>query len=110
MIDDTLSAFIEQNTTWQSVCQLRKMFHNGRLTSYVVGEIMHRRDVSNPGSILRRIMGYKQMMGTPSAIHLGKSVARYAYAAKMRSLGHKDLQCKMTGLTLTVSFLLGCLI
>ena len=31
VIDDTLSAFIEQNTTGQSECQLWKMLHNGRL-------------------------------------------------------------------------------
>ena len=28
VIDDTLSAFIEQNTTGQSECQLWKMLHN----------------------------------------------------------------------------------
>ena len=103
MIDDTSSAFIEQSTTGQSECQLWKMLHNGRVTSSVVGKIMHRRDRTNPDSILRRIMGYNQMMATPLAIQWGKakaSVARDAYVAKMRSLGHKDLQCKMTGLTL----------
>ena len=80
-----------------------KMLHNGRSTSSVAGEIMHWRDSTNPDSILRRIMGYNQMMGTSLAIQWGKakeSVARDAYVAKMRSLGDKDLQCKMTGLTL----------
>ena len=69
----------------------------------VIGEIMHRRDSTNPDSILRHIMGSKQMMSTPLAIHWDKakeSVARDAYVAKTRSLRHKDLQCKMTGLTL----------
>ena len=79
------------------------MLHNGRLTSSVVGEIMHRRDSTNPDSILRHIMEYTQITGTPLAIQWGKvkeSVARDTYVAKMRSLGHKDLQCKITGLTL----------
>ena len=54
-------------------------------------------------SILRRIMGYTKMTGTPLAIQWGKAketVARDAYVAKMRSLGHKGLHCQMTGLTL----------
>ena len=103
VIDDTLSAFIEQNTKGQSECQLWKMLHNGRITSSVVGEIMHRRDSTNASGILRRIMGYTQMTGMPSAIRWGKekeSVARDAYIAKMRNQGHKDLHCQMTGLTL----------
>ena len=73
VIDDTLSAFIEQSTTGQSECQLWKMLHNGRVTSSVVGKIMHRRDRTNPDSILRRIMGYTQMMVTPLAIQWQKS-------------------------------------
>ena len=73
VIDETLSAFIEQNTTGQSECQLWKMLHNGRLTSSVVGEIMDRRDSTNPDSILRRIISYNQMMGTPLATQWGKA-------------------------------------
>ena len=100
VIDDTLSAFVEQNTTGQSECQLWKMLHNGRLTSSIVGEIMHRRDSTNPDSILRRIMGYTKMTGTPLAIQWGKAKETVARDAKMRSLGHKGLHCQMTGLTL----------
>ena len=98
MIDDTPSAFIEQSTTRQSECQLWKTLHNGRITSSVVGEIMHRRDRTNP----RHNMGYNQMMGTPLAIQWGKArvSGEGCHAAKTRSLGHKDLQCKMTGQTL----------
>ena len=64
---------------------------------------MQRRDSTNASSILRHIMGYTQMTSMPSAILWGRekeSVARDAYVAKMRKQGHKDLHCKMTGLTL----------
>ena len=64
---------------------------------------MHRRDSTNASGILRHIMGYTQMTSMPLAIRWGRekeSVARDAYIAKMRKQGHKDLHCKMTGLTL----------
>ena len=96
VIDDTLSAFIEQNTTGQSECQLWKMLHNGRVTSSVVSEIMHR-DRTNPDSILRRIIGYNQMMGTPLAIQWGKakeSVARDTLLPKREAWGTKICNAK----------------
>ena len=115
VIDDTLSAFVEQNTTGQSECQLWKMLHNGRLTSSVVGEIMHRRDSTNPDSILRCIMGYTQMMGTPLAIQWGKvkeSVARDTYICCQNEKPGAQrfaMQNHRTD-TVTMSFLLGCII
>ena len=52
VINDKLSAFIEQSTTGQSECQLWKMLRNGRITSSFIGEMMHRKDSTDPTNIL----------------------------------------------------------
>ena len=64
---------------------------------------MHRKESTNPAGILRYIMGYTSMADVPLAIQCGKekeTVARDAYIDKVRNLGHKDIQCEATGLTL----------
>ena len=64
---------------------------------------MHRRETTPTNSIVKRIMGYTTMSGTPPAIKWGiekESVARAAYIMRMQQCGHKDIQCSPTGLTL----------
>ena len=106
IIDATLSNFIEQATRGQSECNLWRLLHNGRLTSSSFGEILQRRDGTDPVSIQRRIMGYTPMKGLPAPLKWGRekeATARFAYVQRMHELGHKDLRCQSTGLTLLPS-------
>ena len=106
VIDTTLSDFIEQITHGQSDCKLWRLLHNGRITSSMFGEIIQRRNGTDPVSIQRRVMGYTPMMGLPAPLKWGRekeATARFAYVQRMHALGHKDLQCQSTGLTLLPS-------
>ena len=82
IINSTLSNFIEQVTHGQSSCDLWMLLHNGRITSSLFGEIMQRRESTDPASIQRRIMGYTPMLGLSAPLRWGRdkeSVARKAY-------------------------------
>ena len=49
---------IEAATCGQSASELWYALRNGRLTSFRSGEILHRRSVTNPGRLVKDIMGY----------------------------------------------------
>ena len=103
VIDQTLSNFIESETQQQSNCALRRDLRNGRITSSRFSEIYHRWAGTAPNSICKRLMGYTGLKGIPLPMKLGgdnETRARDAYLARMKVLGHKDIQCKPSGLTL----------
>ena len=54
------SAKIEECTRAQAESKLWCALHNGRLTSSKFGEILRRRESTDPNSLVMRIMGYKQ--------------------------------------------------
>ena len=67
VIDTTLSDFTEQITHGQSDCKLWQLLYNGRITSWMLGEIIRR-----PVSIQQRIIGYTPMMGLPAPSKWGR--------------------------------------
>ena len=75
-ISPDLSTFIESITKDQANSELWKLLHNGRLTSSIFGEIIHRRETTDSGSIIRRIMGYTRMEFSTPAIQWGKDNER----------------------------------
>ena len=106
VIDQTLSNFIESETRQQSNCALWRDLHNGRITSSRFSEIYHRRAEIAPNSICKRLMGYTELKGIPLPMKWGRdneARARDAHLARMKALGHKDIQCKPSGLTLMPS-------
>ena len=97
-----VSDFIEQATRGKSDCNLWRLLHNGRLSTYIFGEIIQRQDGTEPVSIQRRIMEYTPMTGVPAPLKWGRdkeATARFAYVQRMHELGHKSLHCQSTGLT-----------
>ena len=101
-----VSDFIEQATRGQSDCNLWRLLHNGRLSSSIFGEIIQRRDGTEPVSIQRRIMGYTPVTGVPAPLKWGRDkevTARFAYVQRMHELGYKSLHCQSTELTLLSS-------
>ena len=111
IFDQGLVDFVEQTIRSQSDCSLWKELHNGCLTSSVYGEICNRRDGTSPIAICKRLMGYTKMVAYPPQIKWGKeneARAREACLAKMRSLGHRGIECQPSGLILMpVHFYLG---
>ena len=79
------------------------LLHTGRITSSRFGEIHHRRDSTNPDSMVATLMGYKpQLEVLPPAIRWGcdnEPLARKAYVASMKERGC-DVQVSDCGLHL----------
>ena len=57
-IPTTVAVHIESITQEQSKSSLWHQLHNGRITSSVLGDIIHRRKSTAPDNLIKRIMGY----------------------------------------------------
>ena len=84
------------NDSWFALC-------NGRLTSSRFGEIIHRRQSTDPRRLIKDIMGYGgQMQHVPPQIRWGREnedAARKCYIAHRKACG-EDMVAESTGLCL----------
>lgn len=62
----TLSDLTEEAYYGQSECNRCRLLHNGRITSSILGEIIQRRDGTDPVGIQLRIMGCTPITGLPA--------------------------------------------
>ena len=94
---------IEAATHGQTDNDLWLALHNGRLTSSRFGEIIHRRQSTNPRRLVKDIMGYGgQMQHMPPQIRWGREnedAARKCYIANRKACG-EDMIVELTGLHL----------
>ena len=94
---------IEAATRGQTDNDLWLALHNGRLTSSRFGEIIHRRQSTNPRRLVKDIMGYGgRMQHMPPQIRWGREnedAARKCYIANRKACG-EDMIVELTGLHL----------
>ena len=94
---------IEAATLGQAENNLWFALRNGRLTSSRFGEIMHRRQSTDPRRLIKDIMGYGgQMQHIPPQIRWGREnedAARKCYIANRKACG-EDMVVESTGLRL----------
>lgn len=57
---------IEFATRGQASNKLWSALHNGRITSSMFGEILHRRASTDPNNLVKRVMGYGRKESAPS--------------------------------------------
>ena len=97
--------FIEKSTREQSADQLWLALHNGRITSSLFGEILHRRDTTNAASLVSRIMGYNRLQYPAAAMKWGTEHERTAQVAYIhhRRQGGCEVTITNSGLTLSQS-------
>ena len=92
---------IEAATHGQAENDLWFALRNGRLTSSMFGEIMHRRQSTDPRRLIKDIMGYGgQMQHIPPQICWGREnedAARKCYIANRKACG-EDMVVESTGL------------
>ena len=94
---------IEAATLGQAENNLWFALRNGRLTSSRFGEIMHRRQSTDPRRLIKDIMGYGgQMQHVPPQIRWGREnedAARKCYITNRKACG-EDMVVESTGLRL----------
>ena len=98
-----LRSAVEEQTRRQGGCELWHDLRNGRLTSSRFGEILHRRDTTDPRSIVTSLMGYtKRPAFLPPAMkwgHDNEPLARAAYVAD-RLRANEEVVVRDSGLHL----------
>ena len=85
--------FIEKSTREQSAGQLWLALHNGRLTSSLFCEILHRRDTTN---LVSRIMRYNCLQYPTAAMKLGTEHERTAQAAYIHHMRQGGCEVTIT--------------
>ena len=95
---------IEFATRGQTTNRLWLALHNGRITSSRFGEMLHRRESTNPNNLVKRIMGYghKESMHLPPQIRWGRDnepLACKCYLEDRKKLG-EEMSFEPTGLYL----------
>ena len=97
---------IEEMTREQADSKLWHALHNGRLTSSRFGEILHRRQTTDPRRLVRDIMGYGKTNSkharAPPAIRWGKDnepLARKCYLENRQAAG-EEMEFRPAGLSL----------
>ena len=100
---------IEENTRKQTDSTLWLALHNGRLTSSRFGEILRRKEDTNPAVLVKSIMGYQKKFVSTPAMKWGRDneeKARRKYIQEREAVGEK-MSVRETGLTLcpTMSYI-----
>ena len=94
---------VEAKTRGQASSELWHLLHNGRLTSHRFGEILRRRESTDPSRLVKAIMGYGGgMKGLPPAIRWGRDnepKARQLYIHDRKGKG-EIMHVRDSGLTL----------
>ena len=93
---------IEEVTRGQADSKLWLALHNGRVTSSCFGEILHRRENTEPESIVKQIMGCRRARGLTPAMRWVKDNeerARTKYVANQMEAG-EVMTVRPTGLSL----------
>ena len=88
-IPTTVAAHIESITREQSKSSLWHQLHNGRITSSIFGDIIHRRESRAPDNLIKRIIGYGDHHVKTKAMTWGlanESKAQRAYVQHCESL------------------------
>ena len=104
-LDNDIVADIEKSTRKQADSKLWLALHNGRITSSRFGEIICRKDTTDPSVLVKSLMGYKGKIVCTAAMKWGKNNedrARQMYI-KDRADSGEIMSVRETGLTLCPS-------
>ena len=100
-----LATYIETVTQQQKLNNLWLLLHNGRITSSIFGEIIHRKETTNADKLVQRIMGYIPFTYQSPAMKWGtdnESTAQSAYLLEKKSKGI-TATIQPSGLTLSTT-------
>ena len=104
-LDNDTVVDIEKSTRTQADNKLWLALHNGRLTSSQFGEILRRKDTTDPSVSVKSLMGYKREIVCTAAMKWGKDNedhARQMYIQDSAEAG-EIMSVRETGLTLCPS-------